>query len=54
MSVENPSDAVHHTRLGHYLSTYCLHEDHGSCRLTCKICEAPCRCDCHASEEDGP
>lgn len=31
----------------YYVSTYCLHEKHSDCRLKCKICEAPCRCECH-------
>ncbi len=44
-------DAAHHTRLGHYLSTYCLHGNHAACRLTCKICDAPCRCVCHSTED---
>lgn len=30
-----------------YTSTYCLHELHDRCRLTCKMCAAPCRCVCH-------
>lgn len=42
---------VEHTRLGHYVSTYCLHGRHGDCRQTCKVCEAPCGCGCHASDE---
>jgi cytochrome c556 len=37
--------------LAHYTSTYCIHDDHEHCRLTCKTCGAPCRCACHASEE---
>jgi hypothetical protein len=35
----------------HYTSTYCIHELHDACRLTCKTCGAPCRCDCHARKE---
>lgn len=31
----------------HYWSTYCMHGLHDACRLTCKTCEAPCRCPCH-------
>ena len=31
-----------------YESTYCHHEWHSSCRLTCKVCAAPCVCACHA------
>lgn len=30
-----------------YTSTYCLHGVHERCRLNCKLCNAPCRCDCH-------
>lgn len=30
-----------------YVSTYCQHGQHGDCRLTCKICSAPCLCPCH-------
>lgn len=29
----------------HYVSTYCIHGNHEACRLTCKTCDAPCRCD---------
>jgi hypothetical protein len=36
-----------------YLSTYCYHENHGDCRLTCKTCAAPCICDCHKKGEMG-
>jgi hypothetical protein len=32
----------------HYTSTYCIHDLHEACRRTCKICEHPCLCDCHA------
>lgn len=35
------------TGLGHYHSTYCLHEKHEQCRKTCKHCDAPCNCECH-------
>lgn len=31
----------------HYTSTYCIHELHDDCRLTCKHCKTPCRCGCH-------
>ena len=42
-----PGHAPHY-----YLSTACLHEEddpdlHRSCRLTCKFCDAPCRCPNH-------
>lgn len=30
-----------------YISTYCIHELHDACRLTCKHCAAPCLCECH-------
>lgn len=33
----------------HYFSTYCIHGQHGDCRLTCKVCGAACRCDCHTA-----
>lgn len=36
----------------HYYSTYCIHGDHGGCRLTCKTCEAACLCPCHR-QPDG-
>ena len=41
-----------HTFQGHYFSTYCLHDLHTDCRLTCKICAKPCRCRCHR-DSDG-
>jgi hypothetical protein len=31
-----------------YLSTACLHGLHDRCRRTCKFCNAPCQCTCHA------
>lgn len=30
-----------------YFSTACLHERHDDCRMVCKFCPSPCRCDCH-------
>lgn len=56
--------AVALTRLAHrlgthaYLSTGCLHGEHGYCQAktgqtgnkkpaTCKFCDAPCVCNCH-------
>lgn len=30
-----------------YLSTYCIHSLHESCRLVCKTCTESCQCDCH-------
>lgn len=37
----------------HYFSTYCIHGLHGDCRLTCKTCQLPCRCECHAHNDGG-
>jgi len=37
-----------------YVSTACLHEEHGRCRRTCKFCAAPCQCECHADNRNGP
>jgi hypothetical protein len=36
----------------HYYSTYCIHDLHDECRLTCKTCGAPCMCDCHLRDPD--
>ena len=30
-----------------YVSTACIHSEHGSCRNTCKFCGDPCVCPCH-------
>jgi hypothetical protein len=30
-----------------YTSTACLHEQCGSCRQSCKYCDAPCQHGCH-------
>jgi hypothetical protein len=38
----------------HYTSTYCIHAHHEACRRTCKICEDPCLCDCHALNTKQP
>lgn len=38
------------TRRHVYVSTACQHELHATCRLTCKFCAAPCRCDCHEDQ----
>lgn len=35
----------------HYFSTYCLHDRHDECRVTCKFCPAPCRCSCHGGAD---
>jgi hypothetical protein len=35
-----------------YVSTACIHELHDRCRLTCKFCEAICRCPCHGAIPD--
>jgi hypothetical protein len=62
--------ATHLTRLAHrlgghtYLSTGCLHDDHGYCQSAagkagakrpaeCKTCGAPCICRCHKTARDG-
>ena len=40
-----------------YLSTACFHSQCGSCRKTCKYCDAPCRCQqagCDHRAEPGP
>lgn len=42
-----PETAMTVARWMHYVSTYCIHEDHSACRLTCKTCNRPCRCACH-------
>lgn len=34
-----------------YVSTYCQHEQHNDCRLSCKLCKAPCLCRCHVTLE---
>lgn len=31
-----------------YVSTACIHDVHGQCRVTCKFCPSRCRCACHA------
>lgn len=38
-------------RVHDYLSTYCWHENHGDCRLECKTCKRPCRCECHSPQQ---
>lgn len=30
-----------------YVSTYCVHGKHKTCRKICKICGSPCLCPCH-------
>lgn len=35
----------------HYLSTYCHHQLHDRCRLTCKVCGKPCVCPCHGTDQ---
>lgn len=46
-------DVRDHGWAAHYLSTYCLHDAHDQCRLTCKLCDAPCRCVCHDTPGDA-
>jgi hypothetical protein len=36
-----------------YLSTACHHGLHARCRLTCKFCAEPCRCECHRERVSG-
>jgi hypothetical protein len=36
-----------------YFSTACLHEQHKDCRMVCKFCPSPCRCDCHDAAEQA-
>ncbi|MDP8961507.1 MAG: hypothetical protein M3N32_07840 [Actinomycetota bacterium] len=36
-----------------YVSTYCVHNAHEACRLNCKTCQAPCRCECHDEDDDA-
>lgn len=31
----------------HYTSTACWHDLHKICRLECKHCGEPCKCECH-------
>lgn len=35
----------------HYLSTACQHDQHEECRRACKFCEQPCKCTCHADDD---
>lgn len=44
---KTPEGVVAMARAAHYVSTYCMHEAHGQCRLTCKTCRQPCLCPCH-------
>lgn len=55
MVIEDAAAARQYAIDSHYFSTYCIHGDCGSCRLTCKTCNAPCRCSCHTPEanDDG-
>jgi hypothetical protein len=38
--------ALHHGQ-HRYLSAYCLHGQHASCRRRCEVCASPCLCECH-------
>lgn len=44
-------------KLGYYLSTYCEHglgegrSEPSQCRVTCKVCHAPCACSCHGGQQ---
>lgn len=37
-----------------YLSTACFHEQHESCRKSCKFCRVECRCTCHRKPAQSP
>jgi hypothetical protein len=37
-----------------YVSTACFHEECGSCRSTCKYCDAPCSHGCHPADLSLP
>lgn len=37
-----------------YVSTYCVHEKHESCRKVCKFCPSLCRCPCHKQDAVVP
>lgn len=39
-----------HRPVHDYVSTACVHEEHGQCRVTCKFCPSECRCACHAGK----
>jgi len=41
-------------RLHDYMSTACMHSQCGSCRQTCKFCDAPCQHDCHTGTGPQP
>lgn len=34
-----------------FLSSYCVHGEHLTCRAFCIVCAAPCVCSCH--DEDA-
>lgn len=55
---------VEEVRPHEYLSTACLHGEHGYCAAPvgqagpkvparCKFCAAPCRCECHKGDDRG-
>ena len=46
--------AATHNGRHRYLSTYCLHGQHATCRLNCKVCGAACLCDCHNTPPEEP
>lgn len=53
-AMEQDDAAVADALASHYVSTYCMHDVHESCRLTCKFCTALCRCSCHDRDGDNP
>ena len=52
ITITSPTGAQH-CFWPHYWSTYCIHNKHGDCRLTCKHCERPCLCPCHEKATNG-
>lgn len=45
--------AAMHNNTHRYLSTYCVHGQHEMCRLSCKVCKAPCLCECHEGPDEN-
>lgn len=52
MTDPDPREAWPHPTRHLYTSTYCQHAQHSDCRLTCKVCSAPCLCPCHRGRAD--
>lgn len=51
-AINKTRDVVLDEESEHYESTACFHGHHDLCRLECKHCASPCRCECH--EDDDP